>query len=92
MHNIKFRTRWKRLRSRENGIYSINEDDEEVKTPTVKVFEKIITVDMRIVDISYQAEKLFNLTKLVRLVNTTYQPPISKFTSCCQEYPKTRED
>ena len=52
---------------REKDIYSIREDDEEEAIEKIKIFEQIITVEMKIEECNkLNNEKLFNLTKLVR--------------------------
>ena len=61
-----FRTRWNKLRSSDKKFGRIDEENEELSMDFVKIFEKIITMDMKIEGLIEKSGKLFNLTKLVR--------------------------
>ena len=61
-----FRTRWNKLRSSDKKFGRIDEENEELSMEFVKIFEKIITMDMKIEGLIEKSGKLFNLTKLVR--------------------------
>ena len=64
----KSRTRWKKIRqTRERHANCIDEEtDEQLNNAADRIFERIITVEMKMESFKDKSAKLFNLTKLVR--------------------------
>lgn len=54
------------MRSSDRKFGCINEENEDVSVEFVKIFERIVTMDMKIEGLIERSGKLFNLTKLVR--------------------------
>ena len=72
----KSRTRWRKVRSAERGISRIDEE-EESEADKFKIFERIVTPQLRTERIRHQKNdrpKIFSLTKLVRNLVTQKLP------------------
>lgn len=63
LYNFAFfsRSRWKKISIEDNRVNIVEENEKHTK-----IFEKIVTMEMKMEDIIEKNSKLFNLTKLVR--------------------------
>ena len=59
--NFFLRSRWKKISIEDNRVNIVEENEKHTK-----IFEKIVTMEMKMEDIIEKNSKLFNLTKLVR--------------------------